>query len=340
MLRLLTPARIVAAVFVAVALGAAAFVLSPSGTYIFLPNEAHPTEPLVDVEGGDDTPDDGGGIFYTDVLVRKATILERVFPSLREGSTLVPAEALNPHGSNDEERRRRNLREMQRSQRVAAAVALRTLGYDVAVRETGALISEVVAGTPAARGLEPADVVTAVDGRRVETPSELRRLLRERDPGERVTLTVRRGSTTERVTLTTAPDPRDRRRSVIGVLVDQAADIRLPIDVEIDAGNVGGPSAGLAFALTVMEELGRDVDRGNRVAVTGALELDGDVLPIGGVEQKTIGAKRSKADVFLVPAGDNAEEARRHADGLRIIPVETFQQALRALATLPRDTHD
>jgi PDZ domain-containing protein len=98
---------------------------------------------------------------------------------------------------------------------------------------------------------------------------------------------------------------------------------------------VGGPSAGLAFALDLMEELGRDVDHGNRVAVTGALELDGTVGEIGGVKQKTIGVERAGIKVFLVPAGDNAAEARRYADGIRIVPVTSFQQALRTLATLP-----
>ena len=336
-MRLLTRARLAAAAVVVVAVGAGAFVLTPSsGTYIFLPDDAHPTEPLVTVEGGTDA-DDGGGIYYVDVIVRRATILERVFPGLREGSTLVPAEALNPHGTNDEQRRQRNLREMRRSQQVAAVVALRTLGYDVDVRQTGALISEIVSGTPADGKLRPTDVVTAVDAERVRTPAELRRLLRQRNPGERVTLTVRRGARTERVAVRTAADPTDQRRSVIGVIVDQAADIDLPVEVEIDVGNVGGPSAGLAFALTVMEELGRDVDHGHRVAVTGALELDGDVVPVGGVEQKTVGAKRTDVDVFLVPAGENADEARRYADGLRIVPVKSFQQALQALATLPEN---
>ena len=104
----------------------------------------------------------------------------------------------------------------------------------------------------------------------------------------------------------------------------------------IDLGGVGGPSAGLAFALDIVEELRGDVDRGLKVAATGEIELDGHVAPIGGVKQKVIGARRSGADVFLVPAGDNAEEARRHAGDLRVIPVESFRQALRALATLPR----
>ena len=130
-------------------------------------------------------------------------------------------------------------------------------------------------------------------------------------------------------------DPANEKRAIVGFAPDQAAEIRLPLKVSIDAGNVGGPSAGLAFALEVMEELGHNVDRGYKVAATGQIELDGTVTPIGGVKQKTFGVRKAKADVFLVPAGDNAQEARRYANGLRIIAVKSFPQALRALATLP-----
>ena len=107
--------------------------------------------------------------------------------------------------------------------------------------------------------------------------------------------------------------------------------------MRIDAGNVGGPSAGVAFALEVMEELGRDVVHGHKVAATGEINPDGSIGPIGGIKQKTIGAREAHVDAFLVPAGENAAEARKHAAGLRIIPVKTFPQALRALATLPQN---
>ena len=85
----------------------------------------------------------------------------------------------------------------------------------------------------------------------------------------------------------------------------------------------------------MLEKLGHNVDRGNKIAATGEIYLNGAVGPIGGIKQKTFGAREAGVDAFLVPAGQNATDAKRYADGLRIIPVKSFQQALRALATLP-----
>jgi len=154
-------------------------------------------------------------------------------------------------------------------------------------------------------------------------------------PGAFVTLTLLRGTVAKTLRIQTTADPLDAKRAIIGFSPDQSADIVLPFRVSIDAGNVGGPSAGLAFTLQVMEALGRNVDRGYKVAATGTISLDGAVGEIGGIEQKTIGVREAHADVFLVPAGENATDARRYAHGLRIIAVKSFPQALHALATLP-----
>jgi PDZ domain-containing protein len=165
--------------------------------------------------------------------------------------------------------------------------------------------------------------------------TRLRAQLARVKPGETVTLSIDRGGERLTVHVKTIADPQNKKHTIIGFAPAQAVDVTLPLKVRINARNVGGPSAGLAFALEVLEELGHNVDRGYRVAVTGQIELNGAVDEIGGVKQKTFGARQAKADVFLVPAGDNAREARRYANGLRIIPVKSFPQALQALATLP-----
>jgi PDZ domain-containing protein len=330
--RSFTPVRVAVAGFVLVAIAAALFLL-PSDDYLLLPDKARAVGPLVEIEG-EKPMRDGGGIYFVAVDVRKASLFESVFPSIHEGSTLVPANQLLPPGVNEEARREGELRAMARSQQVAAAVALRRLGYDVTTKNVGVLVDALVAGSPSTGKLRPNDVIAAVDGKPVHTRSDLLRLVGAHKPGQDVRLVVERGAKRVPITLRTAADPDDPKRAVIGVYVEQAASIKLPLKVKIDLGNVGGPSAGLAFALDVMEELGTDVDGGRKIAATGEIELDGTVAPVGGVKQKTIAVRRSGIGVFLVPAGDNAEEARRHAGGLRIVPVKNFQQALRSLATM------
>lgn len=334
--RLFTPGKLAAAALVLIAIVIAVLLFAPaSGTYIFLPDDAHPVAPLVKVEGGKN-PTGPGGIYFVDVIVRKATLLERLFPGIREGSALVPASVLNPTGESEAQRRQGNLQAMSRSQEIAAAVALRELGYEIKTSSIGAVVVDVLADAPADGKLSPGDIIASVDGKPVRTPAALRAAVQARRPGAKVELGVRRESGLEQVTLRTTSDPRAPGRAVIGVLTQPATTIELPIKVNIDAGDVGGPSAGLAFALAVLEKLGRDVDRGCKVAATGEIGIDGGVGPVGGLEQKTIGARQSGAKVFLVPAGDNAQEARRYADGLRIIAVKSFQQALRSLTTLQR----
>ena len=337
MRRLVTPGRLAATGLILLAVTVGVLLFAPGGgTYIFLPDDAaHAVAPLVTVEGEEPGTQAVGGIYYVNVVVRKATLLERLFPSIHDGATLVSAHELNPTGLSEEQRRSGNLREMSRSQEIAAAVALRELGHDVEATPTGVLVAAVFPDMPAAGQLQPTDVIVSVDGARVRMLDDLRGPLGRKSPGDRVVLDVRRGLGMRRVELRTIADPRDSERAFIGIALEQAVEIELPLDVRIETGDVGGPSAGLAFALDIVDEIGRDVDRGLKIAVTGELELDGGVAPVGGLEQKTIGARRSGVDVLVVPAGENAAEARRHAGDLRIVPVRTFQQALRALATRP-----
>jgi PDZ domain-containing protein len=307
----------------------------PSDTYLLLPDKAHSAAAVVTVKHGKPQTG-GGGIYFLDVIERKASVLEDMFHQIVEdGASFVPPSSVQPEGATESQAQQFDLQEMATSQQIAAAVALRQLGYKVEVSANGALIVAVGPGLPAAGKLVPGDVIVAVDGHRVTTTDQARTLLRRHRPGETVRLGVRNGSGLRTVTLKTASDPQDRKIPIVGVLLEQAANIKLPFPVTIDTGNIGGPSAGLAFALEVMEKLGRNVDRGYKVAATGEIFLDGAVGPIGGAEQKTIGARRSGVDILLVPAGDNARTARKYAGHMRVIPVESFRQALHALATLP-----
>ena len=278
------------------------------------------------------TAQDEGGIYMVDILVRRASLLERLFPRIRDNASLVPEEQFNPAGVSERQRRQSSLNQMSRSQQIALAVALRELDYDVEATPIGAEVALVLPDSPAEGKLEPGDVIVGARGERVRSPEDLRDVMEGHPPGETVELEVRRAGKVRTIGVGTRADPEDARRAVVGVLVEPAANIDLPLDIKINAGDVGGPSAGLAFALDVVDELGRDIDEGRRIAVTGELDLEGNVGAIGGIEQKAAGARLIDADVFVVPE-DNAAEAREHADGLEIVAVSTFDQALAALAT-------
>ena len=306
----------------------------PADDFVFEPGNAKSLADRVEVENAMPAP---GNVYYVDVFVRRTSRLEDLLPFLLpEGSTVVPERDLLPPGTSESERDVQTAEDMQRSERVASAVALRAAGLDVEATPGGALVVAVAQDVPASGEVEPGDVIVAVDGTPIRTPDELRQAVGRRKPGDPVELTLRRGDKTVRVQTETVAAPDDGNRPIIGIRVDQEADIELPIDVDIDLGQVGGPSAGLAFALEIMRKLGRNVTKGCKVAATGELALDGSVLPVGGVKQKTIGARKTDVDVLLVPAGENASEARKYADDLEVVPVESFQQALQELRTSNR----
>jgi len=331
----LNPWRVIGGLLVLLAVTVLILFNIQSSDYLLLPDIAHPVAPLVKVQGGH-AAKGPGGIYFVDVIERRATEFEKLFPWIHSDATLVPARLLFPPGTSSAAAEAASAREMQTSQQVAAAVALRRVGYHVVVKPAGVIVNAVDLGTDAYRKLEAADVIVAIDGKPTPTITSLRKVLAPVKPGDTLQVRIRRASKELTESIKTVDDPQDPGHALIGFEPDQAAHIKLPIRVSIDAGNVGGPSAGLAFALEVMQQLGRNVDHGLTVAATGEMQLNGAVAPIGGVRQKVFDARKAHVDVFLVPAGENAQTARRYAGSLRVVPVHSFGQALQALATLKK----
>jgi Lon-like protease len=322
------------AALLAVAVIAAATV--SSSDYLYVPDAARPVASKVTVKGGHE-PQTGGGIYYVDVSVRKARWLERLLPFLRpDGASLVPQQAVTAPGQTFSQRNDEALQEMARSEQVAAAVAMKAAGLPVETAANGVLVEGVAIDVPAAKTLLPGDVIVRAGGRPVRTVAQLRAATAPLSPGDQLELSIRRNGQMLDKTVETVASPDAPTHPIIGIRASEDTHITLPRRVHIDLGNVGGPSAGLPFALQVYQELGHDVDHGLRVAATGEMFLDGSVGPVGGLKQKTIAVRRSGADVFLVPAGENAATARRYAGGLRVIPVESFRQALHDLKTIPK----
>lgn len=255
-----------------------------------------------------------------------------IFTALRgwldDTIAIVPQEQIYPDNETAEEAQRQSAAEMTESQENATTSALRELGIPVTTR---VIIDELAPDSPAKGKLRPKDVVLEVDGQPAMGGSRLRELITAHKPGEKVKITVDRGGTRVETTVTTAAA--DDGRAIVGVLTRDDADY--PFTVEISLRDVGGPSAGLMFALGIVDKLTPGALTGGRyVAGTGTIDDEGHVDAIGGIPQKMVGAKDAGAEVFLVPAANCAEAVRTAPDGLRLIKVTTLKTAVAALNAL------
>ena len=330
--------RVVALLIVLGLLALAAAAAVRSVPYVALqPGSTRPVTEQVLVEGVRSYPPEHS-IAYTTVAVGRTSMFEAIAGWLDDDVDIVPEEAVRG-GRSEEENRRYNAQLMDTSKLVAIAVALEQLGYEVDVRTTGTVVRSLIEGSPAAEVLQLDDVIVAVDGNAVDEPDEVGALLQDGGPGASHTLTVERppGSTTRiDVDIATVAADDDPRRALIGIAPeDRIVGADLPVDVFIDSGTVGGPSAGLAFTLAVIDVLTPgELTGGHRVAVTGTMDLDGIVGPVGGGAQKAITVRDSGYEVFLVPLDEVEAVTEAVGEDVQVIGVGTLEDALRALDSL------
>lgn len=237
------------------------------------------------------------------------------------------------------EYRQENLQAMDDSKQTAIVVALRKLGYTVAEHGGGALVQEVEDGTPAAGKLRPGDVVTAIDGQ----PTDLSRVavdaIHGHHPGDSAVLTVKGPDGSTRTVPVVLSHQTNSQVAFLGVILrtkDQKFDT--PFDVSIDTFNIGGPSAGLAFTLALLDELSPgELTGGHKIGVTGTIDLDGHVGPVGGVAQKTAAVCTAGAEYFLVPPEEFKEASSHSCPRLHILKVTTLDQAISVLGEIGGD---
>lgn len=216
--------------------------------------------------------------------------------------------------------------DMTNSQNTAKYVALRRLGYKVGVPKQVSVFA-VIRGLPAAGVLKPGDTIVSIGGQSVTTPETLVKAIRAHHPGDRISIRYVRSGRQSVATIRVGGDKAGH--PLIGIFPGQP--LKFPIEVRIDTSDIGGPSAGLAMTLSVLDELTPGNLTGDkRIAVTGAIAPDGRVLPVGGVGQKAVAARHRGAQLFLVPMSEVAE-ARSRSGSLRVVGVRTLDDALDAL---------
>lgn len=291
--------------------------------------------PLIAVAGAETFPSDGSLDLLTVQVVgnpqRTPSWLELAGAWFDRTRAVLPLEAVFPPGQTTEQRREESAALMVDSQQEATAAALTEAGYEV---PTSLTVYDLTDGSPSEGLVEVDDVIVAADGDPVANVADLRAVINEAD-GDPVDLTIQRSGTEQVVSVTPREDvDEDGDRSwVIGVILQN--DYDFPIDVAIQLNNVGGPSAGMMFALGIVDLLTPgELTGGEDFAGTGTITADGEVGPIGGIRQKMWGAVGAGAEWFLAPE-DNCNEVVGHVpDGLRVFSVATLDDAITAVETV------
>lgn len=325
-------AMLVALVSVAALLPVPYVALSPGPTENTL--GAYDGTDVILIQGEETFPTEGN-LDLTTVSVTRADaelqLLDALSMWVDPAVAVVPREQIYPADVGADVVRERNAEQMVTSQQNAIAAALREL--DIVVLDR-VVVESIVESAPALGLLEAGDVILAVDGTEVAADSEVGELITTREPGEDVVFTVKRDGEQLDITVPTEPAAEGDPRAVVGIV--PAMGFEFPFDVEITLGEeIGGPSAGLVFALGIVDKLtpGALTD-GAYVAGTGTIEADGTVGPIGGIQQKIAGARGVGAEVFLVPAADCPGAVAAGIDGIELVRVETLADARTSLEAI------
>ena len=248
---------------------------------------------------------------------------------LDDAKAVVPERTVYPAGQTAKQAEAESAAEMSDSQENATTAALRQLDIPVT---TSVVVAALSPGSASTGKLEAGDVLVSVDGTPVIGGASLREAITSKKPGDPVQLVVRRDGAEISTTVTTGKAP-DDGRAVIGVETRDEADY--PFMVEISLRDVGGPSAGLMFALGIVDKLTPGSLTGGRfIAGTGTIDDAGTVGPIGGITQKMIGARGNGATVFLSPVENCATAKATVPDGIRLVRVDTLGDAVAALQDL------
>ena len=301
--------------------------------YLISPGEARGVGELIEVrEGATAYPPKGKILFTTVSLAGGVNLFQALAGWLDDEVEVVPEKQITG-GAPRQEVRQLNIQAMVDSKLTATKVALERLGYRVSVIGEGAVITLVNPGDPADGHLQVGDVIKSVGGEAVTLHDQVVSKVRRHQPGDTIEFGFRRGEADQTVSLKSVAGPDGVAR--VGVQL-QTHNLKydFPVNVSIETGLVGGPSAGLAFTLALIDDLTEgELTGGRNVAVTGTMDAAGNVGQVGGVVQKTVTARNAGAIAFLVPP-EEERDARKFAGKMQIIPVRTLDDALVALHKL------
>ncbi|HVQ17882.1 MAG TPA: PDZ domain-containing protein [Actinomycetes bacterium] len=296
-------------------------------------------KPVITVEGAQ-TYDTTGSLDVTTVYEDGGpgiplTLLQAFRGWLDPTMTVVPRELvyspdLYKTDTGATQVKQQGVAQMRESEQTSVVAALRYVGKPV---HTVVVVGSTMPGAPADNVLQPGDRIISVSGHPVSTPDQVRAQVSKVDPGDEVTLVIERDSKRQDVRLSTIASTDKTKHALIGIT--PTVSFVSPVDVHITLADVGGPSAGLMFSLSIVDKLTPGPLAADRnIAGTGVMGPAGHVGPIGGIVQKMAGARADGASVFLAPASNCNEVVGHIPDGLRVVRVSTLTQAVHAVEQL------
>lgn len=286
--------------------------------------------------GAPESFDPSGELFLVTILSQDVNPFELLVAYLDDTIDVIDRELVRPAGQTNAEYRTAVLDQMEESKRTAIAVALEHAGYDIELTGEGVLVSGLVEDAPAAGVLQVGDVIVEIDGERVEWAPDSIRLISDHEIGDTLSLRLTRDGKQLDVEVTLIEHVNDPSRPMVGFLAstynEHLGD--LPFPVFIDSENIGGPSAGLMYTLTIIEILGEeDLTRGRRIAGTGVIGSDGSIGAIGSIRQKVAAARAEGADILFVPEGNYERAMTIDPGDMVVVPVATIDDAIAYLLT-------
>lgn len=307
-----------------------------------LPGSADVVSERLTISGTKTYPPEGKVMWATVGLRRGLTVFDLLDGWLRSDTDVFPREDI----LGDETRKQSDQRsraEMDDAKLVARVTVARRLGYKTT--DGGAEILDLDPNAPAHGLLKPNDLIVSADGKPVCLQGDLAEVVKTKKPGEQIVLGIERQTSAagKPVTRSAKQDiavktykPEGAERAFIGIVLGPAKEkpCTFPFKIDINTDRIGGPSAGLAMTLAMLDQLSPgELTGGVKVAATGTIESNGEVGEIGGVKQKTAAVKAAGAKLFIVPEAEYPI-AKKQAGSMRVVGVRTLDDALAALAAI------
>ena len=288
-------------------------------------------QPLITISGHPSYPTTGHlnlvTVSYQGCAGNRFNIFTALVAWLNPHQAVVPEGEICPAGQTQKQTQEQDTQEMTSSQSTATAAALTQLHIPYT---TEVVVVQLQKGFPADGVLKAGDVITKVDGQLVTSQGGLTRLVYSHPAGSTLTLTVIRDGQSRQVQVGTR---QSGGHPVMGVRINEQ--YKFPFEVKISVGDIGGPSAGMMFSLGIIDKLTKlDLTAGRFIAGTGEITARGQVQPIGGIQQKMVGARNAGATIFLTPASNCADTKGAVPKGLRLVKVSTLNQAVTYLEVL------